>query len=251
MTMAVYLYFLAGGFLFALLSVGLGHFEGGSGGQLGHGDGQATGHLTTGHAPGGAIGGHGPVAIHADGHAAGNGHTSALSQAHAAPGTLAGVALRTTAWFVSPLAVASFALLFGGTGACLAALLPASAHLLTFILACAMGVVGFAGIKALMALFVRSSSAPLSRDATGSEGTLVFGVKVNERGEQLAGQVQYEVEGLWRTTLAHTVNNIPLQRGTRVRIVGRDPAQGVVMVEAIDPLDELPASEPALPISRS
>jgi membrane protein implicated in regulation of membrane protease activity len=173
-----------------------------------------------------------------------------MSHGHAPFGTLSSVALRTTAWFVSPLAVAAFALLFGGTGACLAVLLPASAAVLIFVLACAMGVVGFAGIKALMALFVRSSSPPLSRDAMGSEGTLVFGIKVNEKGEQLAGQVQYEVEGLWRTTLAHTENNIALQRGTRVRIVGRDPVQGVVIVEAIDPLDELPAAQAAIPVSR-
>jgi hypothetical protein len=251
MSMAIYLYFLAGGFLFALLSVGLGHIEGGSGDQLGHGDSQTAGHLTTGHGVVDTTGGHVSVGHHIPGHVAANGHDSAHIQGHSPLGTVSGLALRTTAWFISPLAVAAFALLFGGTGACLAAVLPASAHLVIFIIACVMGVIGFAGIKSLMTLFVRSSSAPLSRDALGSEGTLVFGIKVNEKGQQLAGQVQYEVEGLWRTTLAHTVNNIPLQRGTKVRIVGRDAAQGVVMVEAIDPLDELPASEAALSVSHS
>jgi len=250
MTMAIYLYFLAGSFLFVLLSLGLGHIEGASSGHLGHTGGHTGGHLTAGHASADA-GGHVIAAGHSTGHAAGHGHASALSPGHAPLGTLSSVALRTTAWLVSPLAVAAFALLFGGIGAILSGVLPSSAHVLTLILACIMGGVGFAGVKALMALLVRSSSAPLSHDATGSEGTLVFGIRVNEQGQQLAGQVQYEVEGLWRTTLAHTGNNIALQRGARVRIVGRDPTQGVVIVEAIDPLDELPAPRQSIPLAPS
>ena len=247
MTLATYLYFLAGGFLFALLSLGLGHLEGSSSEHLAHAGGPSGGHLAAGHAATDAAGGHAPAISHAPGHGEGQAHASAVAPGHAPLATLSSAALRTTAWFISPLGVAAFALLFGGTGAVLSGLLPSSANVVTLILACTAGVGGFAGVKALMALFVRSSSAPLSLDGTGSEGTLVFGIQVNEKGEQLAGQVQYRVEGVWRTTLAHSENNIPLRRGTKVRIIGRDPVQGVVLVEAIDPLDEL---QPAIPAPR-
>ena len=57
MTMAIYLYFLAGSFLFVLLSLGLGHIEGASSGHLGHTGGHTGGHLTAGHASADA-GGH-------------------------------------------------------------------------------------------------------------------------------------------------------------------------------------------------
>jgi hypothetical protein len=249
MTAATYLYFLAGGFLFALLSLGLGHLEGGSSEHLVHGGEHSGGEFAVDHAAGDVPGGHAVTVGHGVGHGGEPPQGAAIHMSHAPFGMLSG-ALRTTAWFISPLGVAAFALLFGGTGAVLSGALPASANVITFVLASAMGAVGFAGVKALMTLFVRSSSAPLSLDALGSEGTLVFGVQVNEKGEQLAGQVQYLLEGVWRTTLAHTESHGPLQRGTKVRIVGHDPARGVVLVEAIDPLDELPATREALPASR-
>jgi hypothetical protein len=162
---------------------------------------------------------HAGGAHHASGghHAAGGHHLSgdALQSA-------LGLAL---SW-LSPVTLAGGALLFGGVGL----LLRGQSFALPAALIAA--VVGAFLFRALMAAFVRASSAPLSLSGEGAIATVNATIRPGSTGE-----VGYTLEGLHRSAIARSEDGIEIPRGAQVVITRRD--HGIAWVEPLDPMDEL------------
>lgn len=128
--------------------------------------------------------------------------------------------------WLSPVTLAGGALLFGGVGLLLrgqALALPAA------VVAAVLGAYLF---RALMAAFVRASSAPLSLSGEGAIATVNATIRPDS-----AGEVGYTLEGLHRSAIARSEDGIEIPRGTQVVITRQ--YHGIAWVEPLDPIDEL------------
>ena len=142
----------------------------------------------------------------------------------------------TLSWF-SPLSLAGAAVLFGAAG-----LLTEGAGPISLVIAIVAAVIAAVLVRTLMSAFVRASVEPLSLQAEGAIGSINAPIRVGGTGE-----VIYTLEGLRRSAAARSIDGRALPRGTSVVIVRRE--RGVALVEPLDPLEDLPLREEALPPS--
>jgi hypothetical protein len=129
--------------------------------------------------------------------------------------------------WLSPLALAAAAVLFGAAG-----LLADGAGPIALIIAIVAGFIGAALVRMLMNSFVRASVEPLSLHAEGAIGRINATIRAGGTGE-----VVYTLEGLQRSAAARSVDGTPLPRGLPVVILRRE--HGVAVVEPLDPLEEI------------
>jgi membrane protein implicated in regulation of membrane protease activity len=162
---------------------------------------------------------HAGGAQHAGGvHHGGGGH-------HVAGDAFQSVLGLALSW-LSPVTLAGGALLFGGVGLLL------RGQTIALPAAVVAAVIGAFLFRALMAAFVRASSAPLSLSGEGAIATVNATIRPGS-----AGEVGYTLEGLHRSAIARSEDGIEIPRGTQVVITRRD--HGIAWVEPLDPIDQL------------
>ncbi|GAC1330479.1 MAG: hypothetical protein NVS2B16_22090 [Chloroflexota bacterium] len=174
-------------------------------------------HLSFGH-HGGHVGVHGGHQ-HAAGHHAAGHHAAVHHDTASAAQSVLGFVLT----WISPVTIGGALLLFGGIG------LLAGSSALALPAAIVAGIAGALILRTFMGALVKASSDPLVLTGDGAYGTVNATIHPGATGE-----VVYTLEGLHRSAIARSEEQVEIPRGTPVVITRRD--RGIAWVEPLEPL---------------